>query len=164
MQDERPSSPPKASPAQLVGRAIQDLAAARLGRGFIPLAALFLLGVGQILMRSGGLDLAVGAPVCAGAMLAYGLRVVQHAFGRPARPWMTLALIGGIVPPTFGVWVFGWLGLRGVAVGGGVRASLGALLMVVLGAWVLRAWVQLVELQRLAGTMAAGLPGGEDGA
>jgi hypothetical protein len=44
----------------------------------------------------------------AAAMIAYGQRVVQHAFGRPPRWWMALAAVGSSIPPAFGVYVLGW--------------------------------------------------------
>ncbi|GMV06118.1 MAG: hypothetical protein AMXMBFR53_23940 [Gemmatimonadota bacterium] len=141
---------------QVVGRAIQDLAAVRLGRGFVPLALLFLLGLGQMLARSGGFVLAAGAPLSAGAMLAYGMRVVQRAFGRGGRPWMAAAAAAGLVPPAFGVYVLGWEGLRGVAQASGFASGAAGLLLAVLGTWVLRAWMQILELRRLADTMALG--------
>lgn len=151
---------PPESPAQTVGRAIQKLAAARLGRGFVPLALLFLLGVAQMVRGTGGLVLALGAPLSAGAMLAYSLRVVQKAFGRPPRPWTPLAGAAGIVPLTFGLWVLGWLGLRALALGGGPIAMVTAGVLTVLGLWALRAWLKVQELQSLAETMTLGLPGG----
>ncbi|MHB1192308.1 MAG: hypothetical protein ACYC6F_04600 [Longimicrobiales bacterium] len=153
-----PIPPSNSSEAvQTVGRAIQRLAAARLGRGFVPLALLFLLGVGRLLWGSGGLALALGAPLSAGAMLVYALRVVERAFGRAAPPWMALAGPAWVVPVGFGVWVLGWLGLRGLAVGGGLIPVVSALLFTVLGAWVLRAWHRIVELDVLAETMTLGL-------
>lgn len=156
MQEEA-AHPPRENPARVVGRAIQKLAAARLGRGFVPLALLFLLGLGEMLTRAGGFALAAGAPLAAGAMLAYSLRVVQRAFGRPPRLWMVGARLAALVPPSFGVYVVGWLGLRGVAQARGVGDVLVGLVFSVLGAWVLRSWMRLLELHRLAETMALGL-------
>jgi len=141
---------------KVVGRAIQDLAAVRLGRGFIPLALIFLLGLGRMLARSGGFLLAAGAPLSAGAMLAFGLQVVQRAFGRRPRPWMVVAAAAGLVPPVFGVYVLGWEGLRGVAQASGFASAASGVLLSVLGAWVLRVWIQLLELRRLADTMTLG--------
>ncbi|NJD17948.1 MAG: hypothetical protein FIA95_01500 [Gemmatimonadetes bacterium] len=155
-------APPAGEAAQTVGRAIQKLAAARLGRGFVPLALLFLVGIAQMLRGSGGLVLALGAPISAGAMLAYALRVVERAFGRPSRPWMPLAGAAGVVPPAFGLWVLGWLGLRALAGGGGVIATVSAVVLTALGAWVLRAWLKILELHTLAEAMSVGLPSGRD--
>ena len=156
MPEPTPPTPPDEA-VQTVGRAIQRLAAARLGRGFVPLALLFLVGVGKLVWGSGGLVLALGAPLSAGAMLVYALRVVERSFGRRPGAWMSLAGPAWVVPVGFGVWVLGWLGLRGLAVGGGVIAVLAALLFTGLGAWVLRAWHRILELDVLAETMTLGL-------
>jgi len=148
----QPSSlPPGAVP--LVGQAIQNLAAARLGRAFVPLGLLFLVGVGEIAMGTGGWPLAWGAPLAAGAMLAHGLRVVQQGFGRPRRPWMAFSHLVGVVPPVLGLYVFGWLGLRAFSVLHGVRDTLGALFFTLVGLWVLHGWSKLLELAGLADAM-----------
>lgn len=159
---EEPAPTSTDTPTQVVGRAIQAMAAARLGRAFVPLALLLLLGLGEMLARTGGFVLAVGAPLSAGALLAYGLRVVQRAFGRPHKLWMVGAGVVGFLPPVFGVYVLGWLGLRGVAQGGGVASVLGGVLFAGLGVWVLRSWMQLLELHRLAETMTLGVLAEED--
>lgn len=148
--------PDPAAAAPAVGAAIQRMAAVRLGRAFVPLALLLLVGVGRMLTGGGGLVLALGAPLAAGAMLAYGLRVVQTAFGRPRRGWMTAALAAGVIPPTYGIWVLGWLGLRTLADGGGATALLSGGLMALLGGWVVVGWLRILELARLAEVMALG--------
>lgn len=162
MPSEPTSEPlhPGLPPATLtvVGQAIQDSVVPRLGRAFVPAAVAFAVGAGRAIL--GALDpttwsLLVGAPVTAGAMLAYGLRIVQRAFGRPARPWMSLAGVGSLVPPAFGLYLLGWLGLRAVAQGSGAGPLLGGAAMTVLGGWLLRAWLRLVEVQRLAAVMGA---------
>jgi hypothetical protein len=134
------------------------MAAARLGRGFIPLALLFFAGVGEMISGSGGLTLALGAALSAGAMLVYALRIVQRTFGRPAAPWMPAAGAAGIVPLAYGLWVFGWLGLRGLAAGAGFIGTAWAVLIGALGVWVLRAWLKIQELHALAEAMSLGLP------
>lgn len=157
---------PAPAPAQVVGPVIQDLAAARLGRAFVPLVLLVLFGLGGIL-RGGGAEaflLAVGGPVSAGAMLAFGMRVAHAAFGRPRRPWMAWAAVAGVLPPTYGIWVLAWLGLRRLAAGGGAPNLLVGLVLASLGFWVLRSWLRIVELQRLAEAMTLPVgdtPGGE---
>jgi hypothetical protein len=107
---------------RVVGRAVQGLAAARLGRGFIPLGGLFLVGIAELVgvgvSRSRGLVLALGAPATAAAMLSHALRVVELAFGRTSSPRRVLAAGAGIAPPAFGLYVFGWRGLRTLAAGG----------------------------------------------
>lgn len=159
---ESSSSQLPADPAQTVGRAIQDLAAARLGRTLLPLTLLFLIGLGRMLTSGGGFMLAVGATLAAVAMLAYGLRVVHLAFGRAPRPWTKLAVAGGVLPPAFGIWVLGWLGLRSVAEGAGPVGVTSGLVLAALGFWVLRGWVQILELRRLAETMALGFSDGTE--
>ena len=156
-----PSSEPLPGAAvQTVGLAIQKLAAKRLGRAFTPLTLLFLGGLGQMLATGEGFLLAAGAPLSALAMLAYGLRVVQRSFGKPRRLWMALAVAGGIVPTAYGLWVLGWGGLRALASAEGIVAVAVALVTSVLGLWVLRAWVRILELSRLAEVMALGGRGG----
>ena len=153
----RPAPGPETDPGQIVGRAIQDLTAARLGRGFVPLGILALTGLVDLVLgglgRVQGWALLLGAPVAAGAMLAYGLRGVQQAFGRPDRPWMALAAGGALLPLAFGLYVLGWLGLRGMAQGGAASLALGAFLAL-LGGWALHGWVRVMEVRRLAEAMA----------
>ncbi len=130
----------------------------RLGRGFMPLA---LLGVGGFvqLVTAGfaspdGLELVIGALATAGAMLSYGLRIVQNAFGRERKPWMSAARLGGWVPPLFALYLLGWRGLRGLVGGGGVDGTVLAILFTATGVWVLRSWMKVVEVERLARVMA----------
>jgi hypothetical protein len=154
-----PSQPSRPAPdaTKVVGNAIQDLTAARLGRGLMPLGVLAVAGGVQLATVGpagpDGLALVGGASMSAAAMIAYGQRVVQLAFGRPARWWMTLAAVGSLIPPAFGVYVLGWRGLRTFALGGGwVDASL-AILHGALGVWVLRSWLGVMQVERLARTM-----------
>lgn len=144
-----------------VGQAIQKLAAARLGRAFLPLAVLLLLGVAQIAFRRGGLLLAGGAALSAAAMLAYGLQVVNRAFGRGNWAWMAAATAAGLMPASYALWVLGWLGLRGVATAGGLVTGAWAALHLLLGIWLVWRWLQILELSRLAVTMTLALPGDE---
>lgn len=141
-----------------VAEAIQKLAAARLGRAFVPLAALVLLGVAHIAVGRGGFVLAGGAALSALAMLAYGLQVVKQAFGHRRTAAMAAAA-AGLVPAAYAVWVLGWLGLRALAVASGLLPAGWALLHVALGLWLVRRWLQILELSRLAATMATALPG-----
>ena len=153
---DAPGATPQ-TPEHVVGAAIQDLAAARLGRGFLPLAGVLVIGVAELLV--GGpraveaLALVVGAPLAGGAMLAHGMRIVQEAFGRAPRPWMAAASLGTLVPPAFGVYVFAWRGLREIAIGAGVGAVLLGVLSAALGLWALGTWMKLNELIRLARVM-----------
>lgn len=160
---EVPGTTPQ-SPEQVVGIAVQDLAAARLGRGFLPIVGALAIGVAQLFTQGLGsreaILLVVGAPLSAGAMLAHGLRIVQRAFGRPARPWMVAASLGTVLPPSFGLYLFGWRGLREIAVGGGFGAVALGVLFTALGLWALTTWMKLNELLPLARTMTS-LPGTE---
>jgi len=134
--------------------------AARLGRGFIPIAIAFVVGVVRLLTSvEGGFALPLGAVAAAAATLAYGLRVSQRAFGRPHRPWMTAAMFGSLVPPVFALYVFGWLGLRGLATGEGTGASVGGIGFAFLGGWAMRSWMKVVEVERLAQVMTVDLRG-----
>jgi len=130
--------------------------AARLGRGFVPVGIVFLVGVVDF-VRGSDVWLPVGAVLAAAAMLGYGLRIVQNAFGRPKRVWMTLAVGGSIIPPLFSVYLIGWKGLRGLAQGGGVPGIAFAILLGGLGVWVLRCWMSVVEVEQLARVMAVNM-------
>ncbi len=146
------------TPRQVVGKAIQDVTAARLGRGFVPLGLLCLAGLVQLAGSgaggSGAWALALGAPLTGAAMLAFGLRVVQRALGRKHRAWMSAAMLGSLIPPMFALYVLAWRGLRGLALGGGPVPVLLAATYSVIGVWVLRSWMRVVEVQRLARVMA----------
>lgn len=157
----QPLTGPSASDAnRAVADAIQALMAARLGLGFLPLGILFALGAfGAIRGAPMGMPLALGTIATSAAMLAYGLRVVQRAIGRPDRIWMSLATAGSVVPPLFSLYVVGWLGLKqlsdfGSAIGWGL-----AIVHVGVGLWVLRCWMRVVEIERLAQVMTFNLDG-----
>lgn len=140
--------------ARAVGDAIQSLMASRLGRGFVPLAMLFALGLGTSLVGPhGGEAIAFGSILAGAAMLAYGLRIVQRALGRPNRPWMRLAMAASVVPPGYALYVLGWRGLRALAGAGTLGALALATLHFALGVWVLRVWMRVVEIERLAQVM-----------
>lgn len=153
---------PSAASQQVIGRAIQDLMAARLGRGFIPLGILFAAGALEIVRSTGGFaswTLALGALASTGAILAYGYRISQRAFGRESRVWMALAGYGSVVPPFFALYLIGWRGLRLMAPGGGFAGFALAILFALLGVWVLHCWVKVAELERLARIMTLNLDG-----
>ena len=154
--------PDKADEARrVVATAVQDLVAKRLGRGFVPLGVLFVVGVAQRLVASGGgaLWLSLGALATGAAMLAYGLRISQRAFGHPHRLWMSLAMLGSLVPLAFGLYVLGWLGLRRMATGEGPGAIGIGIAFAGMGTWVMRAWMKVVEVERLAQVMTMDLEG-----
>lgn len=143
------------SPRQVVASAVQDLVAKRLGRGFVPLGVLFALGiVEQLLVEDFAWPaLSIGALAAGFAMLAYGLRISQRAFARPRAAWMSWAMLGSLVPPTFAVYVVGWRGLRELATGEGLAAVGAGLGFAVLGTWAMRSWMRVVEVERLAQVM-----------
>lgn len=146
------------APQQVIGKAIQDITAARLGRGFLPLAILGVGGIGQLVTGGvgspDGLKLVIGAVAAGGTMLAYGLRIVQRAFGRENKVWMKAAMLGSLVPPLFALYVFGWRGLRGFVRGEGGSGIVLAILFSAMGVWVLLTWMRVVEVERLARVMA----------
>ena len=149
----------------VVGRAIQDLTVARLGRGFVPLAVLFAAGaVGVLRASSAGWWTALGALATSAVMLAYGLRTVQRTFGRDHRTWMSAALVGSVVPPIYGVYVLGWRGLRELATGGGWPELTAAIVFTGMGVWVLHTWLRIVEVERLARVMTSNVDGDGGGA
>lgn len=158
MNDE----PAHADPRGAVLGAIQKLMAARLGRGFVPLAVLFGFGAVGVFGGPGpGFPLAIGALLSSAAMLAYGMRIVQRAIGAPVRFWWHLALLSSVVPPVYAAYVLGWLGLRGIAVSPFGVVTLGAVILCGLGVWVFRAWMRIVEIERLARIMTMNLDGGQ---
>ena len=142
------------APEQAVGKAIQELTAARLGRGFVPLGLLLVAGAWQHLQEGAVAEafaMTLGAPLAGLAMLAYGLRVSQKAFGHSDRPWMGAAVLGSVIPPFFGLYTVGWRGLR-------VFAE--ALFFVLAGGWAMQSWMKVVEVERLSRVMAGGIDGG----
>ncbi|MGB0542360.1 MAG: hypothetical protein ACPGPI_01490 [Longimicrobiales bacterium] len=147
-------------PREAVNSAIQNLVASRLGRGFIPLGLLFVWG-SVAMFRGGELLVPAGAVLSGATMLCYGLRIVQQAFGRPERSWMVLASVGGVIPPIFSLYVFGWLGLRGFTLGPAASTMLSATLNTVLGVRTLRSWMRVVEIEELARIMTGNLDGEE---
>ena len=154
--------PEQADARLVVATAVQDLVAARLGRGFVPLAVLFVVGIIERFTSSdgGALVLCAGAVGTACAMLAYGLRTSQRAFARPPRAWMAGAMLGSLVPPAFALYVLGWLGLRQLATGGGLSGFAVGIAFAVMGTWVMRSWLRVVEVERLAQVMTMELEGG----
>ena len=106
----------------------------------------------------GAVGLALAAIAAGCATLAYGMRTVQRVAGRPPRVWMTLALVGSVVPPGFGLWILGWEGLRPIALGPAGAGWLVAILHLWLGVWVLRTWMKVLEIERLAQIMLLNPP------
>lgn len=152
MTTERPT------PHALMSDAIQNLAATRLGRSFRPLAMLFVLGaVGVASGVSGAFWIALGAVASSGALLASAMRTVQRVVGRPERFWMSFVDTAGLIPPVYGVLLVAWRGLRGMAIADGPFGFASAILHLALGVWVLRCWVRVAEMERLAHVMLMNL-------
>ncbi|MGD8729560.1 MAG: hypothetical protein PVF90_07630 [Gemmatimonadota bacterium] len=152
---------PQKSARQVVATAVQDLVATRLGRGFVPLAVLFLVGIAEQFLGDGfhAPVISLGALGAAVTMLAYGLRISQRAFDRPHRAWMSWAMVGSVVPPLFALYVLAWRGLRVIAGGGGATAVAVGIAFAAMGAWAMRAWMKVVEVERLAQVMTIDLEG-----
>lgn len=160
MVPESDPGPERPDPHSVVAGAIQDLVATRLARGFLPLAGLFAAGlVGLVGAAPQGLATAAGALATGAAMLSYGLSTVRGALGRPRRAWQTAAGVGSVVPTLYGLYVLGWLGLRPLARPTDALGVAIATLYVALGVWVLRSWMRVVEVRRLARVMASNIDG-----
>ena len=133
-----------------MGRVIQDLMAGRLGRGFVPLGVLSVVGLLELLsidfIAGDGLVLVLGAIAAGVAMLSYGLRVSQPAFGRAKRSWMSAAMLFSLILPGFAVYVLAWRGLRLFVVGTGVSGLATAGFFTVAGAWTMYSWTNVAEL------------------
>ena len=146
-----------------MGRVIQDLMAGRLGRGFVPLGVLSVVGLRELLsidfIAGDGLVLGRGAIAAGVAMLSCGLRVSQLAFGPAKRPWMSAAMLFSLIPPGFAVYVLAWRGLRLFVVGTGVSGLATAGFFTVAGAWTMYSWTKVAELERLS--LAMGTAGKE---
>jgi hypothetical protein len=152
---------PTQTPRQAVAAAVQNLVAVRLGRGFVPLAVLFVAGVAEQFLLEGFRTpvLSLGALAAAAAMLAYGLRISQRTFARPHRAWMSWAMFGSLVPPLFSLYVLGWRGLRQIAQSDGLASFGVGIAFAVMGTWAMRTWMKVVEVERLAQVMTMDLDG-----
>jgi hypothetical protein len=149
------------APLLAVGSAIQNLVATRLGRGFVPMA--IMLGFGVVQFASEGwtrssVELVAGSMLAALAMLGYGLRVARLAFGHAERLWMDFAMSASIIPPVFSLCLLVWRGLRGFVSGEGLSGVATAIFFTIIGGWAMRAWMRVVEVERLAGVMSMGSP------
>ena len=144
-----------------VDGAIQTLMAARLGRAFVPLGILFAVGFLRVILSPpSGLIVPVGSVITVLATLGYGMRVVQRALSRPARAWMGVALVTSVIPPSYALYLVGWEGLRLLSFSSPTQFAV-AILHAALGVWVLRSWMQVVEIERLARIMLMNPQDGE---
>jgi len=147
------------APVDAVGAAIQNLIATRVGRGFVPLAMVFGFGVLQFANEGwtpASMAVVAGSLLAAVAMLSYGLRVAQLAFGHTERVWMNFALWASIIPPVFSLYLLVWRGLRWFLVGEGLSGAATAIFFTVIGGWAMKAWMKVVEVERLAEVMLMG--------
>lgn len=152
-----------------VADVVQRMVAARLGRAFLPLAPIFLFGAVQM-VRIGPLEsdyavLALGSLAAAGAMLLYGNGAVHRALGPSRRTEARLAIVAGIVPYVFALYVLAFRSFEPVAeaLGGGLEGGIGPVVLAVLFGLVsgrlLWHLSRLTELHRLARTMVVPAPG-----
>lgn len=148
----------------VVAPVLRDLTARRLARTgvthlLVTLTALLELAVGpgRDWTRAGAL--VGGAAVSAGALLLAGWAGVRRGAGAPPVGWLRWAGAAGVLPWAFGLWVFGVVGLRGIATASGVlpRVAVG-LVYAALGLGVLRDAVRVREVGQLGRFMALPAP------
>lgn len=152
-------------PRAAVARAIENLVARRLGRLFVPLAALLVFGAVWAFLappaeRTVPLVVAVAAPLAAASALAQGLRTVRRALGAPPRSWTGPLAAGGVPVWLYGLVVLG-LGLRGLRDLAGpepLSRGLPAAVLVLLAGVALRAWWRLGEVREMVALLER-LPG-----
>jgi hypothetical protein len=137
--------------------------AARLGRGFLPLGLLVLVGlleqVWPDFTGGGGLALGLGALTAGVSQLSFGLRVSQLAFARAHRPWMSAAMLFSLIPPGFALYVLAWRGLRFFVVGSGVPGLHTSFFFTVKSMLAMPSWMRIAELERLSLAMQSGANG-----
>jgi len=151
-------------PQATVARAVQRMAAGGVKRAALPLAGLLVLGAVQLFregLRGPGGPLLFGGVSSALVMLAYGVQTVRRVLGRGAGAWAPLFWVASWIPYVYGLWVAFFLGLRplaGSGFGGGVIATVIAVLLTVFGALLVRAQWKLSEIHLLAQEMADLVP------
>jgi hypothetical protein len=157
------------SGAATVARAIQRLTARHVGRGFVPLGLLAVLGVTHGLLRGfrGAVAVIVffGALASAAIMLAYGVQSVRRVLGRPPGAWAPLFWVASFVPYAYGIYVAFWLGFRRFSMTGFSMPTwelVSSSAFVVLGLLCVRAQWKLSEVHLLAQEMS-GLAGSQSG-
>ena len=150
-------------PRAVVGPVIRDLAARRLARGYLALVALAAVCVVEFALRGDArgtvLLTLVGAAASGLAMLALGMTTVRRAFGEPARLWAVGAGVGSVVSWAFGGWLFGFRGLRELAVGSpGVVGGAFAVVYLAFGLRLMRDVLRVGAVRQLAGAMSVPAP------
>ena len=147
------------SAASEVARAVERLAAARIGRALPPLAALaaygLIQGVRFGLGSSDYLFVLVGAVASAGSMVAYGTEAVKRVMEKTS-PWSGLISAGSFVPYLFAGYVGVTRALPLVRTGGELGTTVVAmnLALIVLAILCARAQWKLTEVHLLAREMA----------
>lgn len=147
----------------VVGPAIQNLAARRVARIFVPLVGLLLVGaLGAVLREPPSVErlfVTLGAAASGAAVVLQALAAVRRGFGTPTGRWMRLATVAGVFPYLYGVYT---LVLRGVRPLAGLFDAFGwwnlleGVAFVLLSGRLLWALWGLLEVQRLAVVMARG--------
>jgi len=150
-------------PRVVIGPVIRDLAARRLARGYFALVALAAVCLVEFALRGevrGTILITLGGAAASGlGMLALGMTTVRRAFGEPARLWAVGAGLGSVGGWAFGVWLFGFRGLRELAVGSpGVLGGVFALLYLGFGLRLLQDLIRVGAVRQLAGVMSVPAP------
>jgi len=150
-------------PGSVVAPVIRDLAARRLARGYLALVVLATVSLAELALRGdvrGAVLLTLAGTGASGVgMLAMGMNTVRRAFGEPARLWGFGAALGSIVSYLFSVWLFGFRGLRDLALGdSGLLGVAFALLYFGFGLRLLRDVLRVGAVRQLAGAMAVPAP------
>lgn len=130
----------------------ENLLLDQLGRCALPLALVFAMGVARGFQAGfgsvGALVLLIGAPVSGVATFLYALPTALLSYGHRKKPWMPLAVIGGIVAYAFGLFLILVLGLwdqvRAPSLAGAGRG----LFFLLTGFWFLRGLGRVAELAR----------------
>ena len=153
------SAPNESAGAVEVARAVERLAAVRIGRGlpFVALIAVYGLtqGVRLGFLMEDYLVVLVGALLSAMCMVAYGTEAVGRVMDRE-NAWAGAIHVGGFVPYFFGGYLIVTRGLQvvsssGQMSGGALLATLGLMLV---AAFFIRAQWKLTEVHLLAREMS----------
>jgi len=155
--------PGTVDPRTVVGPVIRDLAARRLARGYLALVALAGVAVIEFALRGDARGLVfltlVGTAASGLGMLALGMSTVRRAFGRPLHLWALGAGAGSVSAWVFGVWLFGFRGLRELAVGSpGLVGGVFAVAYLAFGLRALRDVSRVGAVRQLAAAMAVPAP------
>ena len=150
-------------PGPVIGPAIQNIVARRLGRAGIGLVVISALGLVEMALGAtepiANLATVLVPLACGGALLALGMRTVKRAFGAEAVRWSPLISVLGLLPLGFGIWLLAYRGLRAFAIGGAPHPGwVGYAAWAILGYRLLRDSARLSEAGLLAQTMIVPAP------